>query len=334
MRALVIDDNPDDRQLVLHELKALYPEADVVECINLTAFQEAVAAAPPNLVVTDLDLRWSSGRDVLAEVKQLYPNCPVIMFTGTGDEITAVELMKSGLDDYVVKSPRQLPRLRASIRVAVEAAGARSALSQREVQLTAALAHRDLVVRELHHRVKNNLQTIMSLLRLSGRQADGRTRIILEELAGRMDALGRIQARIYETEHLDRVDFRTALGDIASALGTVYADRRLTLRRNDDGPLDLKVDRAMPLGLLCYEVILNSFKHAWPEDRPGLLTVDLKTGAAPVIRLSDDGVGFDVERAGKGFGSRLVRALAAEAGAEVQTVTAPGRGTAVTLKLV
>lgn len=122
MRILVVDDNPDDRALELREISALFPGADVFEVTEAGGLAAALDAGPPDLVVTDLDIRWTSGRDVLFAVKARYPACPVVMFTGTGDETIAVELMKAGLDDYVAKSPRQLPRLRISLRNAVEMA--------------------------------------------------------------------------------------------------------------------------------------------------------------------------------------------------------------------
>lgn len=333
MRILVIDDNPDDRLLVIRELDALWPSMDAVEIADPAAFEAALDAGPPDLVVTDLDLRWSSGRDVLAATKARYPACPVVMFTGTGDETIAVELMKAGLDDYVVKSPRQLSRLRSSLRMAVEIAASRTALTEREAQLTAMVARKDTIVRELHHRVRNNLQTITGLLQLRARQVDAATRGHLEEMAGRMQALAAVQARIYEAEALDRVDFRTSLSDIAEGLAEVYG--HVGLDRDFDGPLDLEVGRAMPFGLLCYEVILNALKHAWPQAGRGTLTVELRTqGGRPEVRICDDGVGFLDGSVTKGLGTRLTRLLSGEARAEVETRSKPGNGTTVTLRLV
>lgn len=334
MRVLVLDDNPDDRQLVLRELNALWPSMTAVEFTDLAAFEAALDAGPPDLVVTDLDLRWSSGRDVLAATKSRYPSCPVVMFTGTGDETTAVELMKAGLDDYVVKSPRQLPRLRASLKMAVEIATSRAALTEREAQLTAMVAHKDMIVRELHHRVRNNLQTITSLLQLRARQVDAVTRTHLEEMAGRMDALAAVQSRIYEAEALDRVDFRASLSDIAKGLCEAYGSDHIDLDLEFDGPLELEVGRAMPMGLLCYEVILNAFKHAWPSAEPGKITIELRMqdGHAKV-RIRDDGVGFVDGSVTKGFGMRLVRLLSSEAQVEIMTLSSPGEGTTVTLRL-
>jgi two-component sensor histidine kinase/CheY-like chemotaxis protein len=335
MRILVIDDNPDDRQLVLRELNALWPTMNAVELADLAAFEAALEAGPPDLVVTDLDLHWSSGRDVLAASKARYPACPVVMFTGTGDETTAVELMKAGLDDYVVKSARHQPRMRASLKMAVEIATSRTDLTAREAQLTAMMARKDVIVHELHHRVRNNLQTITGLLQLRARQVDAATRGHLEEMAGRMQALGAVQSRIYETEALDRVYFRLALSDIAEGLAKVYGDSQTVLECSFDGRLELEIGRAMPFSLLCYEVILNAFKHAWPQAGKGKLTVELRTqDGRSEVRVRDDGVGFVEATVMKGLGTRLVRLLSGEARAKVETVSRLGEGTTVTLRLL
>ncbi len=306
LRILVLDDNPHDRELVHHELEALYPDADLIEPLNMAEFETALDVGVPDLVVTDLALGWSTGRETLAMTKVRYSGCPVVMHTGTGDETTAVEMMKSGLDDYVVKSPRHLPRLRASLKLAVEAGQSRLVLSAREAQLTAMVAHKDIIVRELHHRVKNNLQTMISLLNLRGSEVDEVTRGHFDEIAGRLHALAAVQSRIYEAEALDRVDFGTALFDIAEQLAGVYSHERVVFERAFDGAIALEVGRAMPLGLLCYELILNALKHAWPQAPRGELTVtlDLQDGRTEV-RIADDGVGFIDGSVTTGLGTRL-----------------------------
>ena len=171
MRVLILDDNPDDRQFVIRELGAVYPDAAAVEVLNEADLERELAGDAPDLFITDLAARWISGMDVLRRVKQRHPATPVIMFTGTGSEEIAVKAMHEGLDDYIVKSARQLSRLRASIRQSVEGAANRRLLNQREAELEAALAHKDLLLNELHHRVKNNLQTVTSLLWMRAKRA-------------------------------------------------------------------------------------------------------------------------------------------------------------------
>jgi two-component sensor histidine kinase len=338
MLVLIVDDNPDDRALVLHELRAARPEAWALEIADAAGLDAALAGQePPALVVTDYELRWTTGLEVLARVKALHPDCPVIMFTGSGDETVAVEAMKAGLDDYVVKSPRQLPRLGASIRGALASAARGRALRDTEARLREALAHKDVLLRELHHRVRNNLLTVISLLRVRARRAaDPETRRQLEETAGRMQALAQVQARLYDTEALDRVDIAGVLRDIAVSLHEVYRDAPVTLSLDLDGPLDLPLRRAAPLALLCYELVLNALKHAFAARERGELVIGLERpadGGPPAIVIADDGAGFDPEAADQGGGATLARSLAREAEAEIETVTRPGDGTTVRVRL-
>ena len=256
------------------------------------------------------------------------------MFTGSGDEMTAVDLLKAGLADYVVKSPRQLPRLRASLRFVVEASRDRRSLSTREAQLTQALAHKETIVCELHHRVKNNLQTITSLLQMHASSLGEPLSTILDELSGRMGALSAVQLRIYETEQFDRVDFAAVLSDLADSLSSIYANGHVTLICDFEGGLDMDASRAMPLALLCYEVVLNALKHAWPNRKEGRLTVTLRTeGEYAQISMNDDGVGFAGADVTEGMGTRLIGVLAEEAQTELISASQPGKGCSVILRL-
>ena len=118
LRALIIDDNPSDRALALRELSKLFPQLKSWEIIDETSLANALAKDEFNLVVTDYQLGWTTGLDVLKRIKEKKPECPVVMFTGTGSEEIAVSAMKAGLDDYVIKSPSHYIRLAAAVRSA------------------------------------------------------------------------------------------------------------------------------------------------------------------------------------------------------------------------
>lgn len=120
LRVLLVDDNPDDRLLALRALQRDLPDIRATEITDEAALQKALGAGGFDLVITDFQLRWSDGLKVLREVKRRWPGCPVVMFTGTGSEEVAVEAMKAGLDDYVIKSPRHFARLPAAALNAVK----------------------------------------------------------------------------------------------------------------------------------------------------------------------------------------------------------------------
>jgi PAS domain S-box-containing protein len=131
LRLLLIDDNPDDRALTVRELKREF-EIQAQEIIDAEGFARALKRGDFDIAITDYQLRWSNGLEILGKIKSRYPDCPVIMFTGTGNEEIAVEAMKHGLDDYVVKSPKHFIRLPAAINAAIKRAKERQTM--REIQ--------------------------------------------------------------------------------------------------------------------------------------------------------------------------------------------------------
>jgi DNA-binding response OmpR family regulator len=132
MRVLLVDDNPDDRVLVRRELERHFPELDIEEIRAELDLRRALNAAAANLVITDFELRWSTGIDVLQRVKDRFPDCPVVMFTSTGTQEIAVAAMKAGLDDYVIKSAAHYVRLPAAVEGVLRRATARARARQRQ----------------------------------------------------------------------------------------------------------------------------------------------------------------------------------------------------------
>jgi signal transduction histidine kinase len=135
LRVLVLDDNPHDRQLTLRELHKEFPDVEAIEPLDDGEFREALANATFDIVVTDFNLRWSNGVDVVRAVKGARPHCPVIMFTATGTQEVAVEAMKAGLDDYVIKSPKHYVRLAVAVRSCLDRAEIRLRALRSETRL-------------------------------------------------------------------------------------------------------------------------------------------------------------------------------------------------------
>src|SRR5438093_8355365 len=132
IRVLLVDDNPEDRALAIRELRRDFPDAQIIEITDAKHLELALDSGRPDLVITDYQLRWTDGLAVLRAVKARWPGCPVIMFTGTGSEEVAVEAMKAGLDDYVLKSSRHYSRLPGAAKLALEQRAQWRALKEAE----------------------------------------------------------------------------------------------------------------------------------------------------------------------------------------------------------
>ena len=127
-RALVLDDNPFDRQLTLRELHKEFSDLEAIEPLDDGEFRTALRDAAFDIVITDFNLEWSNGVEIVRAVKEARPHCPVIMFTATGTQEVAVEAMKAGLDDYLIKSPKHYVPLAVASALALIAPRSASVL--------------------------------------------------------------------------------------------------------------------------------------------------------------------------------------------------------------
>ncbi|HLO83535.1 MAG TPA: response regulator [Nostocaceae cyanobacterium] len=135
LRILLIDDNPHDRMLAIHALEREFTQLQFQQVIQAEDLEQALSTGEFDLVITDYQLRWSDGLVVLEEIKSHYPEKPIVMFTNSGSEEIAVAAMKSGLDDYVIKSPNSYMRLPSAVHLALERAETRCKVAKLEKRL-------------------------------------------------------------------------------------------------------------------------------------------------------------------------------------------------------
>lgn len=134
LHLLLIDDNPDDRLLIERALRQEFTDLRITQIRDMAQFKAALANGRFDVVITDYQLCWCTGLDVLRAVKARYPDIPVIMFIATDSEEIAVTAMKAGLDDYVLKSPKHFRRLPVAVRGVLEKAQHRRAAIEAETR--------------------------------------------------------------------------------------------------------------------------------------------------------------------------------------------------------
>ncbi|BAU15429.1 multi-sensor hybrid histidine kinase [Leptolyngbya sp. NIES-3755] len=135
LHVLLVDDNPDDRILASRALQQGFSAVEVHSVIDTVTFNQALNEGKFDIVVTDYQLLWSNGITILEAVKAKYPYCPVVMFTNSADQETAIAAMKSGLDDYLVKSSRHYARLPLVVQSVLQRMEMKRALEAEQEQL-------------------------------------------------------------------------------------------------------------------------------------------------------------------------------------------------------
>ncbi|HMK20736.1 MAG TPA: sensor histidine kinase [Terriglobales bacterium] len=205
--------------------------------------------------------------------------------------------------------PLVVPRVLALVQQA-------KATEQATAELRASEERKEALLREVHHRVKNNLAVICSLFYLqSTHTEDAETVQIFQEMENRVHSMALVHENLYRSENLARIDFaeyaRALANDILGSYENPVAPVRLNVELE---PVVMSVDQAIPCGLILNELISNSFKHGFPKGDGGEIKVTLRrtSGGACTLCVEDTGVGipsdFDMNNT-KSLGLRLVRSL-------------------------
>ena len=191
-------------------------------------------------------------------------------------------------------------------------------IKQAEEQIRDSLAEKEILLREIHHRVKNNLQVISSLLNLQSRYIEDKQALeIFKNSQERVQAMALIHEKLYKSKDLSKINFREYLSSLIISLFNSYhlksGQVRLKMHVKD---VLIDINTSIPLGLLINELVSNSLKHAFPNNRKGELRVNLESGEDKdynlILTVEDTGIGFpgdlDFEKSNS-LGMRLVNAL-------------------------
>lgn len=201
-----------------------------------------------------------------------------------------------------------------------------------EAALQSSLEEKTALLKEIHHRVKNNLQVVSSLLRLQSRQIDNaEVRAALEDTNARVRSMAMVHEHFYQSTNLAQVDLAGYLKSLCTQLFHALVLRPGAVRLDLDlVPVRLGIEQAIPCGLLVNELVSNCFKHAFPERASGVVRVELQpVPDRPALRLrvADNGVGLPAGLNLKGLkslGLELVSTLARQLGGRLEIGPGPG----------
>jgi PAS domain S-box-containing protein len=179
------------------------------------------------------------------------------------------------------------------------------------------LVEKDVLLREIHHRVKNNMQVVASLLRLQARQVDDETvQEMFEKSQSRIRSMSLVHEQLYQSEDFAHIGFQDYLEKLVSNVAGTFVENKNQITVTVDTPnLDLSIDSSIPCGLIVTELVSNAYKYAFPKGRHGTISIKADKDDDDMInlRIEDDGIGIpkdiDLEKT-ESLGLKLVYMLA------------------------
>ncbi len=204
---------------------------------------------------------------------------------------------------------------------------------QFEKELKDSLREKEVLLQEIHHRVKNNMQIISSLLNIQTRYVDDEESVnILKESQNRVRSMAMIHEKLYRSKNFNKIYFADYIESLVWDLFYSYNIKKGTIIPVlDIDDIKLNIETSVPCGLIITELVSNSLKYAFPDQPKGELEVSLKTkGDQYELTISDDGVGFPVNIDFKNtdsLGLQLVNSLTDQIDGKIELTSAPGKGT-------
>jgi PAS domain S-box-containing protein len=256
--------------------------------------------------------------DALRKVRAVIDGAPVPLYERTVRRGDGVEF-PAEVNLSLVRDPEGGPLFVQSIVRDI------SERKKAEDAMRTALREKEVLLREIHHRVKNNMQVIISLLRLQSRSIEDPARLeIFKTTQDRIRSMALVHEKLYQSRDLAGIDFKGYIQSLVAHLiysaGPAAARIKIELELDD---VELNINKAVPCGLILNELLTNAIKYAFPEGRPGTIRIRL---AAPrdgrvQLTVADDGVGLPVAvdpNNPETLGLQIVSDLARQIDAEIR----------------
>jgi two-component sensor histidine kinase/CheY-like chemotaxis protein len=327
MKVIIVDNSAADRRLCRILLEEIHgPRLELFEETAAAPALKTCREVTPDCVLLDHKLPDMTGPEFLARLRaeqpEGEPDFAIVMLTGWANEQAAVDALRAGAHDYLEKSRITADGLNLAVQKATQKVGLLRALRQERDRLSRSLAEKEILIKEVHHRVKNNLQVIASLLRLqAGAIGVPELNAALRDSQHRVESMALIHEQLYGSHDLRVVDLARSTRQLVSNLFDAYGADPTRINGNvdipDNAPLALSVDQAIPVSLILNELISNSLKHAFPDGRTGTISVEgarrpSESGMLVELGVRDNGVGFrcdfDAHRS-RSLGLEIVRIL-------------------------
>jgi two-component sensor histidine kinase len=317
LRVLLLEDSALDAELVTEALIDAGLPVAIERVVSADEFTRAVRDESWDLILADYLLPAFNGLNALGIAREMALATPFVFVSGALGEEVAVEALKRGATDYVLKD--KLDRLPATVLRALAEARERGERKRAQDALQQMLDERTALLHELDHRVKNNLQLLLSVIGIEVRQAeDEQARQVLGRMKERMQALAAAHRDLYDGQGSTRFDASSFAKGLCEELTSSVPDVRITPEFEVE-TVEVEAAKAAPMALLFNEIVVNALTHAYKE-RHGKLKLLLRVRDGTLLfQLSDDAFSLEEkEAAQKSASGTILRALARQLDAHVE----------------
>jgi PAS domain S-box-containing protein len=267
-------------------------------------------------------------------VKRGYASSLALPLIANGKTLGALTLYSRETDPFSEDEVRLLAQLAEDLAYGIAKFRTEDALKESEAKYRNLFAELEVMLKEIHHRVKNNLQVIASLVDIQTNSLDNPAlRGLLQNVRDRVRSMALVHEKLYQSESLARVEFADYIRSLLSYLSRAHGSSETSVElRLDLQPVSLSVETAVPCGLILNELVTNAFKHAFCGRSRGELAAALRIGpdGRVCLRVSDNGAGLPAGmdwRQSRSLGLRLVHLLAGQLNATVEVEVRAGNGT-------
>jgi two-component sensor histidine kinase/CheY-like chemotaxis protein len=298
MKILVIEDNIPDMELIRELLYDYRPDSyDVLHVERLSAAIPYLSDSGIDIILSDLGLPDSQGIETLRTLKKYSGDVPIVVLTGLDNEMLGIEALKEGAQDYLVKGQMSGLSLARSLRYAIERNTIENERKKMEMQIAKSLKEKEMLLKEIHHRVKNNMQVVSALLLLESQSLkDEATRTLFKESQNRIRSIALVHEQLYQSNNLNEIEYGGYLKKMFMPLFESFNTdpKRISIAIDVQNTM-ITIEKAVPCSLIVNELLSNSLKHAFPDGRKGEIRIGFvldKTTGTYILDYRDDGIGL------------------------------------------
>jgi two-component sensor histidine kinase len=300
---------------------------DLIHAPDAATAMAAVERGGLDVIVLDHYLRAETGLDILHQLQERGSTVPIIYVTGSSDATIAIEAMKNGAADYVIKAVGEefWPLMQSAVGQAIANAELRREKEKADQEIRLGKERAEVLLAEVNHRVANSLALVAALIRLQvGSSKNEDVKAALSETQARITAIAGMHRSLYTSDDVRQVEMDKYLGTLVHEVQGTVTDRQGPSIRLDADCMVLTSDRAVSVGMIVTELLTNALKYAYPPGCEGEVRVTLKLQGEEqaLLCVEDDGIGCkegDVPK-GTGLGSRIVKSMASTLGSTITYV--------------